>query len=213
MRTYRFTFAKRGALIFVSHLDFSHSVVRALKRAHLPIKYSEGFSPHPKLVFGLPLSVGMTGENELLDVTLVSDDVSNEDFKARFAAAMTNDMEIKDVSDPGLKLGKIKSADYTVYFESCPLTADEINEKLENLPPVVKKTKSGAEKLLDISPMVFAAHASESDCKVSLELTLSSSGDAYLNPELVIQSLALSDTDYSITRTHINFSAEEYALS
>ena len=85
---------------------------------------------------------------------------------------------------------------------------DEINEKLENLPPVVKKTKSGAEKLLDISPMVFAARASESDCKVSLELTLSSSGDAYLNPELVIQSLALSDTDYSITRTHINFSAE-----
>lgn len=206
MRTYRVTFAKRGALIFVSHLDFSHSVVRALKRAHLPIKYSEGFSPHPKLVFGLPLSVGMTGENELLDVTLVTDDISDDEFKARFAAAMTDDMEIKSVTEPQLKLGKIKSADYTVTFENCAESAETINQRLRNLPPVTKKTKSGAEKLLDISPMVYAANASESDGRVHLKLTLSSSGDAYLNPELVIQSLSLAGFDYAVTRTGINFS-------
>ena len=89
MKTYRIFFAKRGALIFVSHLDFSHAIVRAMKRAGLPLKYSEGFSPHPKIVFGLPLSVGMTGENEILDVTLDSDDISFEELKTRLEGALT----------------------------------------------------------------------------------------------------------------------------
>ena len=93
MSTHRIKFAKRGSLIFVSHLDFAHSFTRALKRAELPIKYSEGFSPHPKQVFALPLSVGMVGENELCDITL-TEDFSHEEVKARLEKALTSEIEI-----------------------------------------------------------------------------------------------------------------------
>ena len=209
MKTYRITFAKRGALIFVSHLDFSHSVVRALKRAELPLKYSEGFSPHPKLVFGLPLSVGMTGENELLDVTLVSDDISNDEFKRRFSQSLTPDIEIKSVGEPEIKLGKIKSADYTVLLCGFTGQSERIERALQNPPSVVKKTKSGKEKELDITPMLYAHSVLENENGTQIRLTLAASGDSYLNPELVITSLRAAGIDfpeeYDITREKINF--------
>ena len=106
MSTYRITFAKRGALSFISHLDFNHSFIRILKRAGIPLKYSEGFNPRPKIVFGLPLSVGMEGENEIVDIGL-KEELSCEEVKSRLMAAVPDDMEIKDVTIPELKVKNI----------------------------------------------------------------------------------------------------------
>ena len=80
MQDYRITFSKTGSLSFISHLDFNHSFIRILKRAGLPLRYSEGFNPRPKIVFGLPLSVGMEGLNELVDISL-TEDLSNEEVE------------------------------------------------------------------------------------------------------------------------------------
>ena len=210
MKTYRITFSKKDALIFVSHLDFSHSIVRALKRAELPIKYSEGFSPHPKIVFGLPLSVGMSGENELLDVTLKSDDISNQQFKQRFSAALPRGIEIKSVSEPDKKLGKIKSAVYTIVFPDACGFYDKVSNVLKDtLPSVIKKTKSQKQVELDINPMIYSINARTSDDALIIEAELASSGESYLNPELVLQSISSKigalPEHYDITREKIIF--------
>ncbi len=207
--TYRVTFSKTGALIFVSHLDFSHSVVRALKRAQLPLKYSEGFSPHPKLVFGLPLSVGTVGLNEIVDITLNCDDISNEEFARRFSSALTDDIVIKSVEQPTIKLGKIKSALYSITFEGDEALAKSINDAFGKLPQVSKKTKSGKEKMLDVNPLIFSLCAKLSDNKVTLAAELSSSGEAYLGPEVMLQAIKTAvieiPEDYDIVREKIIF--------
>ncbi len=209
MKTYRITFSKSGSLIFVSHLDFSHSIIRALKRARLPLKYSEGFNPRPKLIFGLPLSVGTVGENEILDVTLNADDISNEEFKVRFGNALTSDMVIKSVEQPEIKLGKIKSAIYTIEFPKCGGLCDKIASFKDSLPAVTKKTKKGSEKQLDIMPLIYSFEVSETSQDVILTLELASSGENYLSPELVVQSLRQCGVDttdeYQITRKQIIF--------
>jgi len=209
MKTYRVLFSKKNELIFVSHLDFAHSIIRALKRAKLPLKYSEGFSPHPKIVFALPLSVGMTGENEIVDVTLECDDISNEEFKARLSQSLDGILEIKDVYEPDVKLGKVKSALYTVVIPDFSGKKDEIIKALENPATVTKTTKSGKEKELDIKEMVFAYCAEENDGNTILSLEISSSGESYLNPELVLKSLCNSGVqvpdEYDITRNEIRF--------
>ena len=69
----RVFFRKKGKLKYISHLDLMRAVTRGLMRSGLPIVYTEGFNPHPKLVFALPLSVGMAGENEMCDVGLLKD--------------------------------------------------------------------------------------------------------------------------------------------
>ena len=208
MSTHRITFAKRGSLIFVSHLDFAHSFTRALKRAELPLKYSEGFNPHPKQVFALPLSVGMVGENELCDITL-TEDFSHEEVKARLVSAFTSEIEIKSVTDPDIKMGKVKSAEYVLVFENLVIGKEELEKALLSLAPVMKTTKSGKEKELDIKSMVYGSDVKVEGEKTFLTLTLAASGESYLNPDLVLVSMRNSGIEipdeYDITRTKILF--------
>ena len=70
MRCVRIWFAKEGKVKYISHLDVMRCMSRAVRRARLPLWYTEGFNPHPQLVFALPLSVGMASECELLDFKL-----------------------------------------------------------------------------------------------------------------------------------------------
>lgn len=55
---------------FISHLDFMRAIQRTIRRAGIPVAYSEGFNPHPRLSFGLPLPVGVTSSAEYMDIIL-----------------------------------------------------------------------------------------------------------------------------------------------
>ncbi len=70
MAKYRLEYAKVGLARFLSHLELLRSVLRALRRARLPLAYTQGFSPRPKLTFGPPLPVGVAGMKEYLDFEL-----------------------------------------------------------------------------------------------------------------------------------------------
>ena len=70
MQRLRIKFRRGAELQFISHLDVIRLWIRALRRAGIPLVYSEGFSPHPKISLAAPLSVGMTGESELMDITI-----------------------------------------------------------------------------------------------------------------------------------------------
>lgn len=207
MGNYRITFAKRGALSFISHLDFNHSFIRILKRAGLPLKYSEGFNPRPKIVFGLPLSVGMVGENEIVDVGL-TEELSCEDVKQKLASSVPDDMEIKDVCIPEQKVKHIELAEYTVTFPDFEADTDKITEVLKNPPQVLKHTKSG-DKMTDIGHMIVKAEAKNENGTLVLYLTLTAFDSNYLNPEYVVSALSNAGLampeDYSIVRQKIIF--------
>jgi radical SAM-linked protein len=66
----RIVFRKDPAVKYISHLDLLRAWERAIRRAKLPLAYSMGFNPHPKITIAMPIPVGCTGENEVLDVIL-----------------------------------------------------------------------------------------------------------------------------------------------
>jgi radical SAM-linked protein len=66
----RITFAKGENLRFISHLDLTRTWERALRRAGIPMAYSRGYHPHPKMVFAAALPVGCTGAAEVMDILL-----------------------------------------------------------------------------------------------------------------------------------------------
>ena len=68
--------AKRGKLRFLSHHDEALVFERSARRAGLPLAYSKGFTPHPKIAFGSGLPVGYGSEVELLDIELLDHLVS-----------------------------------------------------------------------------------------------------------------------------------------
>jgi radical SAM family uncharacterized protein/radical SAM-linked protein len=67
---YRVRYRRTGGLRFLSHLELLKLVYRALTRAELPLRFSEGFHPKPKVMFGPPLPVGLESDDEELDIFL-----------------------------------------------------------------------------------------------------------------------------------------------
>lgn len=67
---FRVRFTKTGKARFLSHLELTTAIIRSLKRADFPLKYSSGFHPAPRLSFGPALGVGIAGLNEYLDLEL-----------------------------------------------------------------------------------------------------------------------------------------------
>ena len=207
MTDFRIIFSKKGSLAFISHLDLTHTFIRALKRAGIPLKYSEGFNPRPKMAFGLPLSVGTEGENEILDLSL-SRDLSCEELKEKLQGSLSDELKIKSVSEPGKKIKNIKYAVYRVEFEDYHGDENAVNAVLQNPPPVMKHSKSG-EKLTDIKPMIISAKAVNEGASFIIDLTLTAYDCMNLNPEYVIKSINSSGItlpeDYKTTRTDIIF--------
>src|SRR3954451_24540987 len=69
----RIRYAKRGRLRFTSHRDFARALERAIRRAGLPIAFSAGFSPHPRISYANASPPGAASEAEYLEISLVSE--------------------------------------------------------------------------------------------------------------------------------------------
>ncbi len=88
---FRILFNKGIRVRYISHLDVLRYWERCIRRAELPLAYSQGFTPHPKIAFAGPLALGFTAEAEVLDVTL-DERVPLEEFRARLAVETTADL-------------------------------------------------------------------------------------------------------------------------
>lgn len=85
-RLIRLKFAKQHALRFISHLDLMRLFERVFHRAGIPLAYSQGFHPHPKIAFGPPLALGLVSESEYVDVQY--QDLSVPEFMTRLQSAL-----------------------------------------------------------------------------------------------------------------------------
>lgn len=95
----RIRYSKLGKIRFTSHRDVARVWERSLRRAELPIAYTEGFSPRPKLSFGLALSTGYESLGEYLDVALRpdGDDLVPADIPARLAPGLPLGIDVQAV--------------------------------------------------------------------------------------------------------------------
>jgi radical SAM-linked protein len=87
----RIRFAKRGKVRFISARDVARALERAFRIEQLPLAFTEGFSPRPKVSFGLALSVGHESEAEYLDVEL-TEPVDTADLSERLTPALPEGM-------------------------------------------------------------------------------------------------------------------------
>jgi len=91
-----FSFSKKGLMRYLSHLDLMRLFTRAMRRAELPLKMSEGFSPHPKLSLKRALKLGVESEHEEASIILRFP-VTPEEFKNRLQKKLPEGIEVKDV--------------------------------------------------------------------------------------------------------------------
>jgi radical SAM-linked protein len=100
----RIRYAKRGRLRFTSHRDFARAFERALRRAEVPMGYSAGFSPHPKISYAGAAPTGVASEAEYLEIGLART-CEPADVRAGLDAALPPGLDVVDVVEaepPGL---------------------------------------------------------------------------------------------------------------
>lgn len=143
----RLAYSKGGWVRFISHLDLLRLFHRAVSRAGIPVLYSSGFSPHPRISFAPPLKVGMAGDNELLDIRL-TDPVDPEKAARELNRALPDGISVvKATSIPvdAPSLGKvIREAEYLVFLpDGYPLDQQQISAFLSAPDVPVRIEKKG----------------------------------------------------------------------
>ncbi len=208
-------FEKTKELSYTSHLDVQRTLQRTFRRAALPLAYSKGFNPHPKLSFATALATGYTSAGEWFEVEL-DQDLEPTAFKDRVNAALPNGMRIVESfeADDGIDtLSKlIRAAHYelTVHFDT-PVSPDAVFEAVRSImgpDPVIveKKTKSGV-RPADIRPDILEASVKEcSDSTAIIDVVGSLTAAGGLRAETFVRAL--------LDRLHLNgyFTAHRISL-
>jgi radical SAM-linked protein len=91
----KFTFSKKGLMKYISHLDLMRLLMRAMRRAGLPLKMSEGFSPHPKLSIMRALRLGVESDCEEANIVL-KDFITPQEFQQKLQPQLPEGIEIKN---------------------------------------------------------------------------------------------------------------------
>ncbi len=116
----RIKFTKHGAVRYIGHLDMQRYFQRVNRRAEIPVVYSGGFSPHQKMAFAMPLSVGCESDGEYFDVE-VTDASSSDDIVNRMNKEMAEGIEVIDCVLLPEKcenaMASVRGADYSVTFK------------------------------------------------------------------------------------------------
>ena len=132
----RITYRKDGPAKYVAHLDLMRTWERAIRRATLPLAYSQGFSPHARIAMAAPLPVGTTGEREQMDIVL-TEGVDPLEATKHIAAALPDGLAIVELQEVGERLSSLQSAvraaHYRVTFDADYLAAEALRASVDDL--------------------------------------------------------------------------------
>lgn len=189
--TLRVKFFKKGNLQYISHLDLVRTMMKIIVRAKLPLWYTEGFNPKPKITFAAPLSTGVESECEFMDVRL-TERMSAEEAKLRLNKNMTSEMQVIDAYYPDEKMTALAWLGYSISIH-CHGVCDELALSCRDVfsrseLPILKKTKSG-EAVVDIKPLIRSADAFCDGESLKIDVVLSADQSAFLNPEYIVKLL------------------------
>lgn len=182
-------FEKTFRLRHIGHLDLMRTMQRALRRSGLPVAYSQGFNPHLLLNFAAPLSVGMSGKREIMEVPL-SAEISPEAFQEKLSAALPPDLpciHVKAVDDRHpAPMSLLKAASFEAQVDQYDIIASKIADFMaQETIPAIRKTKTG-DKPCDLKPMIYELKAENG----KLYMTLALCEEATCKPDLLLTALS-----------------------
>ena len=194
----RMSFEKTGMAKFISHLDTVRCITRAMKRASVPVWFTEGFNPHAFLTFAMPLSLGFESLCETVDFRLV-EEVDLDELKERLNNALPVDMTVKGIYVYDTLPNDIRWAEYKVVFNNPDELLLAQAEKLLSSDEimVMKKGKQGrkkVEKEVNIKEHIKSFELENDNGKFVLKTVLSSGPSININPMLLIGAL-VKDTN------------------
>ena len=205
----RITFSKLGALRYTGHLDLHKLWERAARRAELPLAYSQGFHPQPKMNIAAALPLGFSSRCEVLDMRL-EHEISLDGLREKLQATLPTGIQVTNVESideraPTLQT-QVVSAEYEVSLAEASSTTlrangSEVKRKIESVleSESIIRTRRGKE--YDLRPLIEALDLMDGKIFMRLAARESATG----RPEEVLDVLGIAFEDTRIERTRLVF--------
>lgn len=172
---------------FISHLDMTRFMARAIRRAELPVWYTEGFNPHLYMTFALPLSLGFESEYEVVDIRLLDDNYDISVLPQKLNEVCPPYIHFFDAAEPIKKAGDVAAAEFNITFDDAGEINNALNEFLSgDSITILKKTKKGDIKQLEVADKIKDFYVDIKDGNTVLKITLPAGSTENLNPELYL---------------------------
>lgn len=207
MITMRSRFYKKGDMVFISHLDLIRVFERAIRRADIPVAYTQGFNPHPIMAFATALGIGVASEGEYIDIQL-SDDMNSELFMNKLNSVLPEGLKIiksKAITNKVKSLMSIIcSSTYLVKLKTKKLLNEtDIKQHIKNLldREIILELKQRKQRRgrrnkkpefreINIRPFIKSIELfSLNEHEVLLKMHLAAGSQGNLKPEVVVDKL------------------------
>jgi radical SAM-linked protein len=203
----RITFAKTEAMRFIGHLDLHRAWERTFRRARLPLAYSQGFNPHPRLNLASALPLGFTSECEVIDVWL-EQDLTLEAVSAALQPALPPGLQVLDIQvvdqhRPALQ-SELEASEFRItLLELCP----DLERRCQALLETTSLPRVRRQKTYDLRPLVLALEplASDEQGRQRFFLRLAARESATGRPEEVLDALDIPPEEARTHRTRLVF--------
>ncbi len=228
MGRYLLKFSKKGEIRYISHLDLLRVFQRAFRRTDIRLRYSNGFNPHPKIGFALPLSLGYESTGEYVEFETETEDTP-ESMMNQLNRQMPDGLQALDCrqlreTGKSSPAAAVAFASYTARFRGDGAAmGSAIEPKIASFlkQETIMNTKYSKKKKKDVEtnirPLIHSiTTAGEQDFLIST--MLQSGSNASLNPEILLKQLCMycnvsfQDYEWLITRKEIYFQNQKNSL-
>jgi radical SAM-linked protein len=200
----RITFVKQGALRYTGHLDLHKLWERAARRAELPLAYSQGFHPQPKMNMAAALPLGFSSRCEVMDMRL-EQAIPLENLPTRLNETLPSGLQVVDIAlvddqEPALQT-QVRSAEYEVTLTEAVDTA-ELQSKVDAILASTSIPRERRGKTYDLRPLIEELRL-PLDGKIFMKLTAREGATG--RPEEVLDVLGIAFEGTRIERTRLIF--------
>ena len=196
----RFSFARKMALSYISHLDMLRLFLRALSRSGLPLAYSKGYNPHPRFNLALPLPLGVTAGEEYGEV-FFTEEINPELFVKLLNMQLPKDLVISGASVADQEAPALPSIVNAALYRAVPRSSAGTVVKAELLQTALdrlmseeqillkRKTKKNKTTYTNVRPFILEATVGKFDNESLLNLLLQAGSQGGVSPVFVIEQL------------------------
>jgi radical SAM-linked protein len=211
----RITFTKQGPLRYTGHLDLHKLWERTARRADLPLAYSQGFHPQPKMNIAAALPLGFSSRCEVLDMRL-KNDIPLDGLSEKLQATLPEGIRVLNVESvdehlPALQT-LVASAEYEVTLKE-PVEGSDLERRVVTVMASEALPRERRGKSYDLRPLIEELHCIEPAQEqlpglFKIYMRLSAREGATGRPEEVLDALGISFEETRIERTGLIFNLQ-----
>jgi len=205
MQRVRIRYGKTEAMRYTSNLDIHKTWERILRRAHMPLVYSQGFHPQPRLQQAFPLPLGIISQVEMIDAWFEPDQ-SLDKINASIKGTLPPGIILQQVDNIDLKAPPLQTqVQFTEYDATLQEEHPDLFERVQDLLKSSTIPRHRRGKYYDLRPLInhLALLGNQEDPHILLRMRLLAREGATGRPDEVIDALGLEISSVRLERTRL----------